>query len=82
MSDSPPSVGSISWTDLTVPNADSIRHFYETVAGWSSAPLDMGGYSDYCMNAPKAGQTVAGICHALGENAQIACAMAYLHHGG
>ena len=31
----------------------------------------MGGYSDYCMNAPQSGETVAGICHARGANANL-----------
>ena len=31
----------------------------------------MGGYADYCMNRSGDGQTVAGICHARGSNAQL-----------
>ena len=64
-------LGSISWMDLTVPRAEDVCRFYEQVAGWTSTPLDMGGYSDYCMNAPQTGKTVAGICHARGENANL-----------
>lgn len=64
-------VGSILWTDLTVSDAESIRRFYQTVVGWEHAPVDMGGYSDYCMNLPGSGKTVAGICHARGENAHL-----------
>ncbi len=30
----------------------------------------MGGYSDFNMNAPGSGETIAGICHAQGSNAQ------------
>ncbi|HTS70656.1 MAG TPA: VOC family protein [Terriglobia bacterium] len=71
MSDAPPTVGSISWIDLTVPNADPEREFYEAVAGWKSSPVDMGGYTDYCMNEPGTGKTVVGICHARGENASL-----------
>ena len=70
MSDARPSIGKIAWTDLTVPNADEVRAFYEAVAGWNSASFDMGGHSDYCMNSPQDGNTVAGICHARGENAE------------
>lgn len=31
----------------------------------------MGGYSDFCMNAPGSGQAVAGICRARGETANL-----------
>ncbi|MCX6639046.1 MAG: VOC family protein [bacterium] len=69
MSDKP-KIGSITWRDLTVPDAESIRDFYAQVVGWSSEPLDMGGYSDYTMTTPS-GKQVAGICHARGGNADI-----------
>ena len=64
----PPEVGSIGWFDLTVENADEVRDFYRQVVGWTETPLDMGGYSDYCVNQPGDGKTVAGICHARGGN--------------
>lgn len=67
----PPQVGSILWYDLTVENADEVRDFYNKVVGWTETPLDMGGYSDYCMNQPADGKTVAGICHARGGNAGL-----------
>ena len=70
MSENKPTIGAISWVDLTVPNADSNRKFYETVAGWTSSPVDMGGYNDFSMNRSD-GETVAGICHAKGENAHL-----------
>lgn len=63
-----PKPGTISWTDLTIPNADTVRDFYSAVAGWKSMPIDMGGYSDYCMMPPGTRKPVAGICHARGEN--------------
>ena len=31
----------------------------------------MDGYSDFSMAVPETGETVAGICHARGENAQL-----------
>lgn len=31
----------------------------------------MGGYDDHCMNSPGDGETVAGICHARGPNADL-----------
>lgn len=70
MSDSKP-IGSISWTDLTVPNAEEIRKFYQAVVGWQTKSLDMGGYKDFCMIEPASGKTVAGVCHARGENAEL-----------
>jgi predicted enzyme related to lactoylglutathione lyase len=68
---SKPPVGSISWTDLTVENAATIRDFYQAVAGWNSAPISMGDYDDYAMLSPTDGSGVAGICHARGANAEL-----------
>ncbi|MFQ5604982.1 MAG: VOC family protein [bacterium] len=64
-------VGMITWTDLTVENAEEIKEFYRQVVGWKSDSVDMGGYHDFNMNAPASGQTVAGICHARGGNAEL-----------
>jgi uncharacterized protein len=64
-------VGSIGWADLTVGDASEVRDFYREVVGWQANELDMGGYSDYCMNEPATGKTVAGICHASGVNAGL-----------
>lgn len=71
MSRKHPAVGSVTWTDLTVPNATAVSAFYSAVAGWKSVSLDMGGYNDFCMNAPQSGKTVAGVCHARGSNADL-----------
>ena len=38
-----PRVGSIGWRDLTVPDAEGIRDFYEQVVGWKADPVDLGG---------------------------------------
>lgn len=60
------------WTDLTVPDAERTRTFYEAVVGWTSQPVAMDGYNDHCMYRPGHDQTpVGGICHARGENANI-----------
>jgi predicted enzyme related to lactoylglutathione lyase len=64
-------LGSVSWMDLTVPNADDIRDFYRDVVGWTSNEVDMGGYHDYCMNSPESGRTIGGICHTRGMNADM-----------
>jgi predicted enzyme related to lactoylglutathione lyase len=65
-----PAPGSIGWVDLTVPDAGRVRDFYSAVVGWTPTGLDMGGYEDFCMNAP-GGATVAGICHSRGGNAGL-----------
>lgn len=73
MSDDAPDTrpGRIGWQDLTVDNADQLRDFYTSVAGWQSQPLDMGGYDDYVMLSPDGQAGVAGVCHARGVNANI-----------
>ena len=63
--------GEIVWCDLTVPHAETVRDFYRAVIGWSVTELGMGGYSDYCMNTPDTGKTVAGIVHARGVNSDL-----------
>ncbi len=67
MPDDRPSPGTIAWIDLTVPDADAIRDFYEQVTGWRSEPVEMGEYSDFNM-LPPGGEAVAGVCHARGAN--------------
>ncbi|HUO84945.1 MAG TPA: VOC family protein [Thermoanaerobaculia bacterium] len=62
-----PKPGTITWFDLTVDDADSLRDFYREVAGWSSTEIDMGGYNDFAMQAADGG-VVAGICHRRGPN--------------
>ncbi len=64
-------VGTIGWVDLTVPECEAIRGFYERVVGWTSQPIEMEGYSDYCMIPPGAEHPAAGICHTRGVNADI-----------
>ena len=71
MSNSKERAGSISWTDLTVPNAEEVRGFYEAVVGWTATPIDMGGYNDYCMTSAGDGKVAAGICHARGANKSL-----------
>ena len=66
-----PTIGSVTWFDLTVKEAAEVSRFYAKVAGWKPAGFDMGGYDDFCMNSPADGKTVAGICHARGENKKV-----------
>jgi uncharacterized protein len=63
-----PKPGTISWCDLTIPNADAVKDFYAAVAGWGVMPVDMGGYDDYCMMPPGSENPAGGICHARGDN--------------
>jgi predicted enzyme related to lactoylglutathione lyase len=71
MGNDTPAVGTIGWRDLTVDNAEGLRDFYTSVVGWQSSAQDMGGYSDFSMVVPATGETVAGVCHARGSNADI-----------
>lgn len=65
------SVGTVGWIDLTVPDAERVRDFYQAVVGWTPTRVDMGGYDDYCMVPPASDQPVAGVCHAAGVNASL-----------
>jgi predicted enzyme related to lactoylglutathione lyase len=60
--------GKLVWFDLTVPDAARVRDFYTAVVGWQAQPVDMGDDEDYAMDA--ADETIAGICHARGDNAK------------
>ncbi|HXE58827.1 MAG TPA: VOC family protein [Gemmatimonadales bacterium] len=71
---SPPEPGRISWVDLTVPDAATIRDFYREVVGWATSDVDMGGYLDYCVHPAPGADPVAGICHARGPNAALPAA--------
>ena len=72
MSDEPkPAVGTIAWTDLTVPHAEPVRDFYQEVTGWQTAPVEMGDYEDWCMLPVGGKHPTAGICHAVGSNADL-----------
>lgn len=63
--------GEILWQDLTVENALEVRDFYRAVVGWDYIPEDMGGYDDYHMLVMPTGGSVAGVCHARGDNADL-----------
>jgi hypothetical protein len=66
-----PKPGTITWTDLTIRDADRVRDFYAAVVGWQATPIDMGGYNDYCMGPPRVRKPAAGICHARGVNKNL-----------
>lgn len=63
--------GTIGWMDLTIPDAEPVRRFYESVVGWASIGVDMGGYKDFAMTAPDSDRPVAGVCHARGVNTGV-----------
>lgn len=71
MSDQKSPVGSVTWFDLTVPDAENIRDFYQEVVGWKPAPVPMGDYDDFSMNSPDSGDPMAGVCFAKGANAHL-----------
>jgi predicted enzyme related to lactoylglutathione lyase len=64
-------VGAIGWLDLTVPDAERIRDFYNAVVGWKPSAVSMGDYDDFNMNTPGSGKPMAGVCHARGMNADL-----------
>ena len=67
----PSNIGRIEWVDLTVGDAEHIKSFYCSVVGWKSTDVEMGTYSDFNISLPETGDTVAGICHARGLNANM-----------
>ena len=67
----PSRLGTIQWVDLTVPDAEKVRDFYQAVVGWTPAPVDMGSHQDFNMISPGTGRPAAGICHARGVNAAL-----------
>lgn len=69
--ESGPVIGRVEWLDLTVNDASRVRKFYSSVVGWKSSDVDMGSYNDYSIETPQTKETVAGICHARGPNAQL-----------
>lgn len=71
MSDAEAKVGSLAWLDLTVADATAVRDFYVAVVGFGNSPVEMGGYSDYCLNLPGTDHAVVGVCHARGSNADL-----------
>lgn len=64
-------IGKIGWIDMTVKDAPVVRDFYKAVVGWKTEEVDMDGYSDYVMQMPATGDSIAGVCHARGSNADL-----------
>ena len=66
-----PETGSVQWMDLTVPNAESLTSFYSEALDLKATPVEMEGYSDFCLAPSGGGQPFGGICHARGNNEGI-----------
>jgi predicted enzyme related to lactoylglutathione lyase len=64
-------IGEIVWVDLTTSNAEKAQDFYRSVIGWDASAFKMGDYNDYVVKTPETKETVAGICHARGDNAGL-----------
>ena len=64
-------IGRVEWIDLTVDDASRVKDFYCAVVGWSSTEVEMGSYSDFNINLPGTQDTIAGVCHARGANANL-----------
>ena len=71
-------VGKIAWHDLTVDSAVEVKDFYASVVGWDTGAVSMtsneasgSDYEDFNMNLPGTAETVAGVCHARGSNANL-----------
>ena len=64
-------IGRVEWIDLTVHDASRVKDFYCAVVGWSSTEVEMGSYSDFNINLPGTQDTIAGVCHARGSNANL-----------
>ncbi|GAB5464632.1 MAG: hypothetical protein Kapaf2KO_00680 [Candidatus Kapaibacteriales bacterium] len=62
----------ITWTDITVEEADKLVDFYKITMGWEAIPVDMGVYNDYVMIHPdKPDDAICGICHKKGPNGKL-----------
>lgn len=64
-------IGQIAWVDLTVPDAENARSFYEEVVGWKTSGQPVDDYEDYNLHLPETDETIAGICHQRGPNANL-----------
>lgn len=71
MADDVKEIGEIVWVDLTLPNAEKVREFYLSVTGWEASAFKVADYHDYVITTPEKKQTVAGLCHAKGDNAGL-----------
>jgi uncharacterized protein len=71
VTDQRPQPGTIIWHDLTVPDASALRDFYAEVTGWRPEAVQIHDHDDYNMIRGDDEQPTAGICHAIGELADL-----------
>ena len=64
-------IGRIEWIDLITSATRHGAKISRRVIGWKSTDVEMGTYSDFNLNLPGNGETIAGICHARGMNADL-----------
>jgi len=79
-------LGEIAWMDLSVPNAEQVKNFYQKLLGWKSEAVKMScngeSYSDFAMSAENKESSaetdsstfVTGVCHAKGANSDMPAA--------
>jgi predicted enzyme related to lactoylglutathione lyase len=48
-----------------------VREFYQSVIGWEADEFKVSDYNDYVISTAQNKQTVAGLCHARGDNANL-----------
>ena len=74
MSESKFKKGQFFWSDLTVPDATSLKEFYKEVIGWQEQEVPMKDneetYADYAMTTDD-GAAVSGICNQRSVNKNI-----------
>lgn len=74
MSESKYKKGQFFWSDLTVPDATSLKEFYKEVIGWHEQEVVMKDngdtYADYAMTIDDE-TPVSGICNQRGVNKNI-----------
>ncbi|MFC2084955.1 VOC family protein [Bacteroidota bacterium] len=71
MSENKTGIGTVSWVDLTVNNAEELKDFYKEVIGWKTESVPMGDYHDFNMISPGTQEVQAGICNAKGANSNL-----------
>jgi len=76
-------LGDMAWLDLSVPNAEQVKNFYQKVLGWQTEQVNMNcdgeSYQDFAMSSVQnesisektTDSFVTGICHAKGSNADM-----------
>lgn len=73
-------LGDMAWMDLSAPNAEQVKNFYQKLLGWKCEEVSMScgeeKYVDFTMSSiqnetkdtPSSGNFVTGVCHAKGAN--------------